>query len=135
MTTTGGAFTYVAAPLQNTSYTTKLQSTSSPAVAVKVRPRMQLRRVAAHRFSLRVFGAQSFAGKYASFQRYNGTLRRWVALKTVVLKASTAGVAPEVISVVSFRSSVAARLRVRTTLAQGQVGGCYAPGVSNTILS
>ena len=84
---------------------------------------------------LRVSGAQSFAGKYASFQRYNGTLRRWVALKSVPLKASTAGVAPTVLSTVSFRSTVKARLRVRVALGQAQVGGCYAPGLSNTIYS
>jgi plastocyanin len=134
-TTTGGAFTYIAAPLQNTSYTSKLRATTSNAVAVRVRPSLRLAKVAAHRFSLRVSGAQSFAGKYASFQRYNGTLRRWVAVKTVLLKSSTAGVAPTVLSTASFRSTVKTRLRVRVALGQAQVGGCYAPGLSNTIYS
>ena len=35
-------------------------------------PRLRLGRVAAHRYSLRVFAAQSFAGKFATFQRFNG---------------------------------------------------------------
>jgi plastocyanin len=134
-TTTGGAFSYVASPLQNTVYTAKKQATTSNAVTVRVRPALRLTRPALHRFALRVSGAQSFAGKYASFQRYNGTLGRWVAVKTLTLKASTAGVAPTVLSTVSFRSTIKTRLRVRVVMGQAQVGTCYAPGLSNTIYS
>jgi plastocyanin len=134
-TTTGGAFTYTAAPLQNTTYTSKIRATTSNAAGVRVRPALRLAKVAAHRYSLRISAAQSFGGKYASFQRYNGTLGRWVAVKTVLLKASAAGVAPTVLSTASFRSTIRARLRVRVALGQAQVGGCYAPGLSNTIYS
>jgi plastocyanin len=134
-TTTGGAFTYAAAPLQNTTYTSKIRATTSNAAGVRVRPALRLAKVAAHRYSLRVSAAQSFGGKYASFQRYNGTLGRWVAVKTVLLKASAAGVAPTVLSTASFRSTIKARLRARVALGQAQVGGCYAPGLSNTIYS
>ena len=134
-TTTGGAFTYTAGPLQNTTYSSKLRSTTSNAVSVRVRPALRLVKVAAHRYSLRVSAAQSFGGKYASFQRYNGTLGRWVAVKSVLLKASTAGVAPTVLSTASFRSTIKARLRIRVALGQAQVGGCYAPGLSNSTLS
>lgn len=134
-TTTGGAFTYTAAALQNTTYTSKIRATTSNAAGVRVRPALRLAKVAAHRYSLRVSAAQSFGGKYASFQRYNGTLGRWVAVKTVLLKASAAGVAPTVLSTASFRSTIKARLRVRVALGQAQVGGCYAPGLSNAIYS
>jgi plastocyanin len=134
-TTTGGAFTYAASPLQNTVYTAKLRATTSNAVTVKVRPALRLTRPALHRFALRVSAAQSFAGKYASFQRYDGTLRRWVAVKTLTLKASTAGVAPTVLSTASWRSLIKTRLRVRVVMGAAQVGGCYAPGLSNTIYS
>ena len=58
-TTTGGAYTAVLAPLKNTVYTVKVKNTSSQAVTVKVRPRLRLGKVAAHRYSLRVFAAQS----------------------------------------------------------------------------
>jgi hypothetical protein len=119
----------------NTAYTAKDKSLSSAAVTVRVRPSMRLVKVAAHRYTLRVSVGSSLAGKYASFQRYNGTLHRWVALKTVQLKASTAGIAPTVLSTASFRSTVRSGLRVRATLPQPQVGGCYAAGTSNTILS
>lgn len=134
-TTTAGAYAYSAQPLMNTAYTAKDKSLSSTAVTVRVRPRLRLTKVAAHRYSLRVFAGQSLAGKYASFQRFNGALNRWVAVKSVPLKANTSGVAPTVISVASFRSTIKSGLRIRVTLPQPQVGSCYAAGLSNTTLS
>jgi plastocyanin len=128
-TTAGGAFTTTVKPLMNTSYTAKDKSLSSAAVTIKVRPALRLAKVAAHRYSLRVTAGSSLAGKYASFQRYSGTLHRWVALKAVPLKASSSTV-----SAATFRSAVGAGLRVRATLPQRQVGSCYLPGTSNTIL-
>src|SRR5213078_1712893 len=134
-TTTGGAFTALVQPLKNTAYTGKVKNTTSPTVAVKVRPRLRLRKPAAHRYSLRVFAAQSFAGKYVTFQRYNGTLGRWIKVKRVLLRANATGVAPTVISSVSFRSAIRPRLKVRAVLPQLQVGSCYRPGRSNVIRS
>jgi plastocyanin len=134
-TTTGGAYTAIVTPLKNTVYTVKVKNTSSQPVTVKVRPRLRLGKVAPQRYSLRVFAADSFAGKYGTFQRYNGTLRRWVNVKRVLLRANSTGVAPTVISTVSFRSTVPARRKVRVILPQLQVGSCYLPGISNTIFS
>ena len=134
-TTTAGAFTTTVKPLMNTVYTAKDKALSSAAVTVRVRPAVRLVKTGAHRYSVRVSAGASFAGKYASFQRYNGTLHRWVSTKTVALKASTSGVAPTVVSSASFRSSVTTGARVRVTLPQPQVGGCYAAGTSNTILA
>jgi plastocyanin len=134
-TTTGGAYTFSASPFANTVYTTQLRKAVSTAMTVRVRPLMRLTRVAAHRYSLKVTAGESFAGKYVSFQRYNGTKKRWVAVKAVALKASKAGVAPAVVAVASFRSTIKVGLRVRTTMAQAQVGTCYAAGLSNTIRS
>lgn len=134
-TTTAGAFTTTVKPLMNTVYTAKDKALSSAAVTVRVRPAVRLVKTGAHRYSVRVSAGSSFAGKYASFQRYNGTLHRWVSARTVALKASTSGVAPTVVSSATFRSSVRAGARVRMTLPQPQVGGCYAAGTSNTILA
>ena len=134
-TTTGGAYTAVVKPLENTVYTVKVKSTTSQAVTVKTQPRLRLAKLAAHRYSLRVFAGQSFAGKYGTFQRYNTALARWVNIKRVLLRANATGVAPTVISTVSFRSTVPSRPRVRVVLPQLQVGSCYLPGRSNTILS
>jgi len=104
-TTTGGVYTFSASPLLNTVYTTKLRNATSTASTVRVRPLMRLTRVAAHRYSVKVTAGESFGGQYVSFQRYNGTRRRWVAVKAVPLKASTAGVAPAVLSVAAVPSS------------------------------
>ena len=134
-TATGGAFVAVVTPRQSTVYTVKVMNTTSNAVSEKVRPRLRLGMVAPHRYSLRVFAAQSFAGKYAMFQRYKGTLQRWVNVKRVLLRANSTGVAPTVISSVTFRSSIRARLKIRVVLAQLQVGTCYVAGRSNVILS
>lgn len=134
-TTTGGAFTAVVRPLKNTLYTVKVKSTTSNAVSEKVRPKLRLRKLAAHRYSLRVFASQSFAGKYGTFQRFNGTLGRWVTVKRVLLRANSTGVAPTVISSVSFRSTIRPLLKVRVVLSQLQVGSCYRPGRSNVIRS
>ncbi len=134
-TTTSGVFTALVQPLTNTVYTVKVKNTTSPAVAVTVRPRLRLRKLAPHRYSLRVFAAASFAGKYATFQRYNGALERWIKVRRVLLPANATGVAPTVISSVSFRSAIKPRLKVRVILPQLQVGNCYRPGRSNVILS
>jgi plastocyanin len=134
-TTTGGAFTAVVQPLKNTVYTVKVKNTTSSAVAVKVRPRLRLRKLAPHHYSLRVFAAASFAGKYATFQRYNGVLGRWIKVKRVLLRANATGITPTVISAVSFRSAIKQRLKVRVVLPQLQVGSCYRPGRSNVIRS
>jgi plastocyanin len=134
-TTTGGAFTAVVQPLKNTVYTVKVKNTTSSAVAVKVRPRLRLRKLAPHRYSLRVFAAASFAGKYATFQRYNGVLGRWIKVKRVLLRANATGITPTVISAVSFRSAIKPRLKVRVVLPQLQVGSCYRPVRSNVIRS
>ncbi len=134
-TTTGGAYIAVVKPLKNTVYTVKAKNTSSPAVTVKVRPRLRLGKVALHRYSLRVFAARSFAGKYGTLQRYNATLGRWVTVKRVLLRANSTGIAPTVISSVSFRSTIPARLRVRVILPQLQVGSCYLLGRSNVIIN
>jgi plastocyanin len=132
-TTTGGVYSFSVAPLMNTVYTTQLRKATSTTAAVRVRPLMKLTRAAAHRYSLRVSAGESFAGKYVSFQRYNGATKRWVAVKVIPLKASKTGVAPMVVATASFRSTVKTGLRIRTTMAQAQVGTCYAAGLSNTI--
>jgi plastocyanin len=132
-TTANGAFSAVVQPLVNTTYTVKVRNTTSSTATVSVRPKVAIGKIASHRYTVRVSAAQSLAGKYASFQRYNGT--RWISLKTVQLGASTAGVAPTVMSTATFRSTVKTGLRVRVVIGQAQVGNCYLSGISNTILS
>jgi plastocyanin len=131
--TTGGKFSYAATPLKKTAYTAKLKgSTSAPATA-QVQPRLQLTKVAKYHYLLSVSATQSFAGKFATFQRYRSATQRWVKLKLVLLKANTTGVAPTVITSATFRSRATGKLRA--SLGSKQVGPCYAAGYSNTIRS
>jgi plastocyanin len=134
-TTSGGAYSYQTQPLKETTYTVKFKNSSSSATTIKVHPRMRLGRIATHRYTVRVFAAQSFAGKYATFQRYRPALKRWVKVKRVLLKANSTGVAPTVVSSAKFRAHLRAHLRVRIVLGQRQVGSCYLAGKSNTIRS
>lgn len=134
-TITGGTYTFAVQPLMNTIYTTKLRAASSTPTAVRVRPRLRLGRIAPHRYSLRVYGGSTFAGKYAALQKFNGTLRRWSSVKAFPLKANSTGVAPTVVSAASFRATIKTGVRIRVVMSQAQVGTCYAPGTSNAILS
>jgi plastocyanin len=134
-TATAGAFTAVVQPFANTTYTAKSKAATSSPVAVKVKPQLRLARVAAHRYSIRVVAAETMAGKYSAFQRYNAALSRWVTLKQVVLRASSTAAAPAVASSATFRSAVKAGLKVRALITQAQVGTCYLAGVSNAVRS
>jgi plastocyanin len=134
-TTTGGAFTYSPQPSKLTAYAVKLKNLTSGSVTAKVKPLLRLSRVARHQFTLTVTAAQSFAGKYATFQRYRRGIKRWRTVRRVLLQANTTGVAPTVITSAKFRSRIKARLQVRVLLGQGQVGSCYVAGRSNTIRS
>lgn len=132
-TTAGGEYTADLRTARNTIYTVQVKGMTSGPVSIKVEPRMRLGRVAAHRYSLRVFAAQSFAGKWATFQRFNG--KRWIFVKRVQLQKNATNILPTVISSVPFRWNSATRPRVRAILPQLQAGSCYLPGTSNTIRS
>lgn len=132
-TATAGAFAFQTKPLDRTIYTARAKNATSNAVTVNVRPRLRLAKLAPSRYRVRVFAATSFAGKVAIFQRYNAALRRWVKVKLVVLRPSTAGIAPTVVSVSTFRARIKPRVRVRVVLPRTQTGPCYVAGRSNAI--
>jgi hypothetical protein len=132
-TATGGTYSFSTQPMMNTIYTASLRKATTSPTVVHVKPRLRLGRVAPHRYSLRVYASQTLAGKYVTLQRYNGTLKRWVGVKAIALKANVSGVAPTVVSATSFRATVKSGLRIRVVISQAQVGTCYAAGNSNTI--
>jgi hypothetical protein len=138
-TTTGGAFSFVVQPAKNTTYVAKEKSTtSSTAPSVTVRPRIVLRKLATRKFRVTLLAADSFAGKYVVFQRYNGTLRRWVAVKRVVLRTGTtltAPLNPTVSSTAAFRARIKARLKIRAVLPAAQATPCYVASRSNVTRS
>jgi plastocyanin len=133
--TTGGAFSYQAQPLRHTVYSVKVKNAESSTVTAKVLPLLRLGKIARHRYTVHVSAAESFAGKIATFQRFNKAKKRWVKVKRVVLRADTTGVAPTVVTSATFRSGIKARQRVRVTLGARQVGSCYLAGRSNAIRS
>lgn len=132
-TTAGGEYTVNLRTARNTVYTVQAGATKSSEATVKVEPRLRLGRTSAHRYSLRVFAAQKLAGRYATFQRFNGT--RWVFVKRVRLRANSTNILPTVISSVAFRATITPRARIRAILPQLQAGNCYLPGTSNVIRS
>jgi plastocyanin len=134
-TTAGGAYTALVQPLRNTVYHARVPGTTSKDVVVKVHPSLRFGKLAAHRYSLRVSAAQSFAGRYGTLQRFNKARSRWVNVRTVQLRANATGIAPTVISSVSFRSTVRSLSKIRMILAQAQAGSCYLRGTSNAIAS
>ena len=134
-TTTGGAFTYEAQPLKQTTYTVQVKGLTSAAANVAVRPTLRLGKVGKHKYSLHISAGDSFAGKYATFQRFKKSAARWVKVRRVLLQANATGVAPTVVTSAAFRSGIRSGARVRVTLGKGQVGTCYLPGSSNSIRS
>jgi hypothetical protein len=134
-TTTGGEWTFTTKPLDNSSFRAQWRAADSSTVAMRVRPRIRLGKVAPRRFSVRVFAAQSFAGKAVAFQRFNATTRRWVRVRFVTLVDTGAGVDPTVISGRTFTSRVRSRLRVRIAMGSVTAGECYLPNRSNVIRS
>jgi plastocyanin len=131
---TGGTFSYTAAPLMATAYTVTSKNLSSPAATVKVVPVVRLARAGKHRYAVRISAAQSFAGKFVSFQRYRTSVKHWRGVKRVLLHANSTGVAPTVVTTAKFRSSLR-RVRVRVVLTQKQAGACYLAGISNSVRS
>jgi hypothetical protein len=132
-TTANGEYSTDLRPGRNTIYTTQVGTTTSPEASIKVRPRLRLGRVAAHRYSLRVFAAQSFAGRFATLQRLKGN--RWVSVKRVFLQKNSTNILPTVISSAPFRWNSRTRPRIRAILPQSQAGSCYLSGISNDIRS
>ena len=128
-TTTDGAWSVVVKPLKNTTYQARWRTATSANVAVRVRPRLTLRKLTGGRFMARVSAAQSFSGKVAVFQRFNG--RTWVRVRFVVMRTITTG-SPTIVSGATFRSKLRARTRIRLVMGQTQVGTCYVPTTSNT---
>jgi len=133
-TTTDGAWSLTTKPLDHTIYRAQLGPSTSDA-AVHARPRISLAKIAAHKFRVRVFAAESFAGKAVVFQRWNATRRVWVRVKSVTLVDTGLGVDPTVISGSDFRSGIARGKRIRISMSPFVAGLCYAANVSGTIRS
>jgi plastocyanin len=134
-TTSGGAFTVATKPLKNATYQVRYKNATSAQVAVRIRPRLTLGKVAPRRFTVRVRASASFAGKAVAVQRFSTVTRRWVLVRYATLRGSSAGIDPTIESAVTFTLTVRARTKVRVAMGAVSAGSCYAPGVSNAVLS
>ncbi len=137
-TTTGGAYTLTVQPHRNTTYQARFRSSSSSQVLVKVRPKVTLRKLAPRKFRVTVLAADSYTGKFVLFQRYSSLKRRWITVRSVVLRAGPTLVTPinpTSVSTATFRAKIRVRLRVRAYLTQAQAGSCHAASASTTIRS
>jgi plastocyanin len=137
-TTTGGSFTFTAQPRRHTTYEARVGVLTSTQQAVKVRPRVTLRKLAPRRFRATVLAVESYAGKFVLFQRFNSLQRRWVTVRSVALRAGgilTTPIDPTHVSSARFRAKIKPRVRVRAFLTQTQAGSCYLSRASATIRS
>jgi plastocyanin len=135
-TTTGGAWSLVVRPANNTVYRVSWRNNEATTV-VRVRPAATLRKLANHRWSLRVRAGVSLSGRVATVQRFNATTRRWVRIRLVTLRRVGTAATPFPNTIISgrvFRAPVRARTRVRVVLPQAQVTSCYAATTSNTVI-
>lgn len=138
----GGAFTYQTPPTMNTSYQARFgtgaSAVTSPLAAVSSRPLVDLRRNAAHRFTVEVTAGQSFVGKTIAFQRRVQRTHKWLRVKTVVLaskQAMSTPLAGTTVSSVTFGARLRSRLSVRAVLTSAQAGPCYVAASSASIRS
>ena len=134
-TASGGAYVSTLKPLKNTSYQARNRNQTSSQVAVRVRPAVSLGKVALRRFTVRVRAADSFAGKAVTVQRFNSVTKRWVLVRYTTLRANSTGIAPTVISSVTFTATLKARTRIRVVMGSATAGSCYAPSLSNVVLA
>ena len=124
-TVSGGHWSDVVKPTIETSYQAKWKSATSSTVSVKVRPLITLTLVsqATGRFSTKVSGARSFAGKFVLVQRLSSS--GVVTLKRVTLDANSAA---------TFRVRLQhGRSRLRVVMPTSQTAPGYITGTSNVV--
>jgi hypothetical protein len=133
-TAANGAYTSPATPVLATSYQATFKNVKSPAVAIAVRPLVQLTRVARGSYAAKVTAGQTLKGKAVLFQRYSKLRKRWVQVKKVVLTTEAPGPAkPTLIDSASFRAKVALKTRVRLLISTAQAAPCYLTATSNVV--
>jgi hypothetical protein len=120
----GGAWTYNARPTIGTSYEASANGGTSSAVTIGVQPAVSLRLITKARFSTRVVGAGSFAGKLVKFQRESGG--KWVTLRQKRLNAGSIAIFPA-----SLLPSGTSTIRVAFSV--NQAGPGYLGGLSRTL--
>jgi hypothetical protein len=125
ITAADGSWRYLAKPQIQTAYAASWNHGQSAQQIVAVRPAIALRRTATGRFSTRVTGARSFAGRLVQLQRRTAA-GRWVTVKRVRLNLRSARL---------FRATLPhGTSRLRIAMSVNQAGAGYLAGFSRTIV-
>jgi hypothetical protein len=125
ITAADGSWRYLAKPRIQTAYAASWNRGQSAQQIVAVRPAIALRRTATGRFSTRVTGARSFAGRLVQLQRRT-VAGRWVTVKRLRLNARSARL---------FKATLpAGTSRLRIAMSVNQSGAGYLAGFSRTIV-
>ena len=132
-TNSTGAYTMSVTPTVNTSYQATQKNTQSPVAAVTVAPVMKLRRAGGTTYLVNVTSAVDLKGKAILFQRYSKVRKRWVQIKRVLLKTSTLGTKPTIVTSVYINAKVAKRTRVRAAISKAQAAPCNVAAKSNSV--
>lgn len=132
VTTTGGAFRYRIQPLLNTAFSVRTDGGASPAVRVRVKPLIALKRVAGGRFRIEVSTTNGMFlnGRRVVIER--AARRGWARVAQATLKKASPETAITVISAATVRARVAAGTRLRARLPQSQAT-CYTAVASSAV--
>jgi hypothetical protein len=129
-----GVFSGPVTPTIGTSYQAVFKNNKSPAVAVAVRPLLELTKVATGSYTAKATAAQVLTGKFVLFQRYKKLLKRWVQVKRLPLGAAVPGTTkPAMVSSVAFKAKLPRGTRVRMMVTVKQVGPCYLAATSKSL--
>jgi len=128
-----GTWSTVVRPRARTTYRARVGGRVSPPTTVRVRPRLELRRLGPGRVRVRIFAARSFAGRTAFLQRWNPARHRWVISRRVLLHSTRMGLTPTDVTVAVFRTRTPRRTLVRVVLRHREAGPGYLTGISNRV--
>jgi plastocyanin len=123
ITSTGGAWSFVAQPGVLTAYQASYKGVLSPEVTVEVRPQIILAR--SNGFVVKVRGGRSFAGREVKLQRLSA-LGQWITVKKVRLNTASAARFP-------YKFPRGRLTRLRIALSVNQAGGGFLGGFSPTL--
>ena len=133
-TVANGAYSTPVTPAAATTYQATFKNVKSTAVAVAVRPVLQLTRLARGSYTAKVTVGKSLKDKAVLFQRYARLRKRWVQVKRVLLTTEAPGpTKPTVIDSASFRAKVVLNARVRLLVSTVQAAPCFLSATSNVL--
>jgi hypothetical protein len=133
-TVANGAYSTPVTPAAATTYQATFKNVKSTAVAVAVRPVLQLTRLARGSYTAKVTVGKSLKDKAVLFQRYARLRKRWVQVKRVLLTTEAPGpTKPTLIDSASFRAKVLLNARVRLLVSTVQAAPCYLSATSNVL--